>query len=124
MDYEKKYKDALEMARDYYKANLKLDKADENLVLEDIFPELKESDGERIRKCLIGYFMYLKSIDKNVLSDITNDNILDWLEKRCTVIKDTISMDVNSETEWDDIYKFLRMNLNGEKVKLLIIREE
>ena len=38
------------------------------------------SEDEKIRKGLIGYFMYLKSIDKNVLSDITNDNILSWLE--------------------------------------------
>ena len=35
-DYEKKYKEALELARDYYKANLKLNNADENLLLEGL----------------------------------------------------------------------------------------
>lgn len=40
------------------------------------------------------------------------------------IMKDAISMDVYYETEWDDIHKFLRKNLDGEKVKLLIIKEE
>ena len=55
MDYEKAYKEALERARDYYKANIKLGKADENLVLEDIFPELKESEDEKIREQIISF---------------------------------------------------------------------
>ena len=45
MDYEKKYKQALELARDYYKANLKLNNADENLLLEDIFPEREDKES-------------------------------------------------------------------------------
>lgn len=48
MDYEKKYKNALELAKDYYKANQKIGKLDENEVLSDIFPELKESKDEKI----------------------------------------------------------------------------
>lgn len=40
------------------------------------------------------------------------------------IMKDAISMDVYYETEWDDIHKFLRKNLDGEKVKLLIIKDE
>lgn len=40
------------------------------------------------------------------------------------LMKDVISMNVNSETEWDDIHKFLRNNLDGDKVKLVIIKEE
>ena len=40
------------------------------------------------------------------------------------MMKNAISMDVYYETEWDDIHKFLRKNLDGEKVKLLIIKEE
>ena len=44
----RRYDEALKLARDYYKANLKLDKVDENLVLEDIFPSLKESEDEKM----------------------------------------------------------------------------
>ena len=43
MDYEKKYKQSLELARDYYKANLMLNKADENLIsIEDLRTRLKD----------------------------------------------------------------------------------
>ena len=40
------------------------------------------------------------------------------------MMNNAISMDIYYETEWDDIHKFLRKNLDGEKVKLLIIKEE
>ena len=39
------------------------------------------------------------------------------------IMKNDFSMEVFYETEWDDIHKFLRKNLNGEKVKLVIIKE-
>lgn len=45
-----------------------------------------------------------------------------WQKKQ--IMKNAISMDVYYETEWDDIHKFLRKNLDGEKVKLLIIKED
>lgn len=45
-----------------------------------------------------------------------------WQKKQ--MMKNAISMDVYYETEWDDIHKFLRKNLDGEKVKLLIIKED
>ncbi len=44
--------------------------------------------------------------------------------KKEQIMKNNFSMEVFYETEWDDIHKFLRKNLDGEKVKLLIIREE
>jgi hypothetical protein len=80
MNYEEKYKDALKRAE----AVIKIAQNQKEVYdcITTIFPELKESEDEKIRKGLIGYFMYLKSIDKNVLSDITNDNILTWLEKQ------------------------------------------
>lgn len=40
------------------------------------------------------------------------------------MMNNAISMDIYYETEWDDIHKFLRKNLDGEKVKLLIIKED
>ena len=55
MDYEKKYKDALEQAKkikhDVQNIGCKMD-AD---MLDLIFPELRESEDEKIRKEIIGY---------------------------------------------------------------------
>ena len=79
-DYEQKYKEALERARKLYndaKANeYKSDMED----YESIFPELKESEDERIRRWLCDYF---SSIDKAwIHKDITCIDILRWLEKQ------------------------------------------
>ena len=81
--YEKRYNNALERARDYYKANLTLNKADENAVLEDIFPELAESEDERIRKALITYFQRFPYPYGGIESAGTNaKEAIAWLEKQ------------------------------------------
>ena len=46
MDYEKKYNDALNLAKSYYGK-------DNNEFLDTMFPELRESEDERIRKAII-----------------------------------------------------------------------
>ena len=91
--------------------------------VQDFFPEFKESEDERIRKGIIKFLIDVNN-GAYTKSELEISSWISWLERQGTVIKDTISMDVNSETEWDDIYKFLRINLDGEKVKLLIIREK
>lgn len=111
-------KEKIEEARRLYESA----NADQRYVLESLFPELKESEDERIRKELITHFRNTRYVTKEGAERIAK--WIAWLEKQDTEMKDAISMDVNSETEWDDIHKFLRMNLDGEKVKLLIIREE
>lgn len=78
----KAYDEALELARDYYKANLKLNNADENLLLEDIFPELKESEDERIRKSIICGMNALKEQGKETFATIPIDDAIAWLEKQ------------------------------------------
>lgn len=78
MEYEKKYKESLAMARDYYKANLKLNKADENLILEDIFPELKESEDEREE--LINYLKGIRFVTVESAEKVRNWIV--WLEKQ------------------------------------------
>lgn len=83
MDYEKLYKNALERAK-----NLRKDAIDmeENLLAkqcEIIFPELEESEDEKIRRTLI-------RICKKALPDIfktygyegDKENIIAWLEKQ------------------------------------------
>ena len=77
MNYEKKYKDALEMAKDYFKANQKIGESEENDMLSDIFPELAESEDEKIRKTLIAY---MKSVID--INGIKGETITAWLEKQ------------------------------------------
>ena len=47
--------------------------------IEDLFPELKESEDEKIRKNLIGY---IKGISKNEVCEETKDSWIAWLEKQ------------------------------------------
>lgn len=59
MDYEKKYKEALERAK-MILCNVCEGSASANDI-ETIFPELAESDDERIRKEIIHYILYKAS---------------------------------------------------------------
>lgn len=81
MDYEKKYKEALEAAKKLYQdcPNGKNDRLYHTTDLEKIFPELAESEDEMIRKRIIalvnahGQGMY-------------KDDMLAWLEKQKPII--------------------------------------
>ena len=53
--------------------------------LYDMFPQLMESDNERIRKVLIDYFKRYKENEEfgiNTFYGISTDDILAWLEKQ------------------------------------------
>ena len=71
MNYEKKYKEALNKAKDMlsYKEVRRED-------MEFLFPELKEDEDERIRKELIGF---LRNIPN---SNYTCEEMAHWLEKQ------------------------------------------
>ena len=73
MDYEKLYNDALERAKNYYTKGYFMI----NSPLEKIFPELKESEDEKIRKALIRFHKSTIDID-----GIKGEDIIDWLEKQ------------------------------------------
>lgn len=75
MDYEKKYKDALERAKTIYGAS---ECKDILCTLETIFPELKNKD-ERIRKELI---RETKGSEERLFEVVTNEEFIDWLEKQ------------------------------------------
>lgn len=79
MDYEQRYKEALDNAKVVYKTIRK----DLKPVMEQIFPELNESDDERIRKNLIELFHDTVSNDE-IFSDYGLDKteVLAWLEKQ------------------------------------------
>lgn len=78
MDYEQRYKEALDEAKAIHKAI----KQDLKPVIEQIFPELAESEDERIRKAIICGMNALKKGNRIYFADIYIDDILAWLEKQ------------------------------------------
>lgn len=79
MDYEQKYKTALETAKGLYNSIFV-----NNDILEQIFPELGESDDEKIKKWLIGYFNQY-TIDGMPVTFGNGLNVKDitaWIEKQ------------------------------------------
>ena len=75
-NYKQKYEEALKKAEAYHNDYTKD-------IIEDIFPELKESssEDEDIRKALIRAFESLNTI--KVWNGIKRTDILSWLEKQC-----------------------------------------
>lgn len=76
MDYEKKYKEALEWMRSLYDGLHGATKED----AEHYFPELKENEDERIRKTLIEHIKGIKSW--NYFLGISKEQMIAWLEKQ------------------------------------------
>lgn len=70
-------KEKLELARDWYNDQSTTNK--EKVLLENLFPELKESEDERIRKKLIKLFTTNNVED---YGGVTNKQIVAWLEKQ------------------------------------------
>lgn len=77
-DYEKKYKQALERGRQVRLTNVEYNIS----AAEYIFPELKESEDDKIRKALIQYFA--DSSDDIVYTNqgLKKKDIIAWLEKQ------------------------------------------
>ncbi len=71
MDYEKKYKEALDRAKSMYESS------DEAELAAYIFPELRESEDERIRKALIEGVRQIRC-----KGDVTQEQMLAYLEKQ------------------------------------------
>ena len=76
----KAYDEALELARKIHSGE-GVDAAAGWSTLETIFPQLRESEDERIRKWLVDYFSSIKATVW-IHRDITCEQILDWLEKQ------------------------------------------
>ena len=85
MDYEKLYKDALkkvsELYRDYNNVSNMIDVKEE---LETIFPELKESEDEKIRKWIIDDIRYNMNNESLNNSEYKKEaeKAIAWLEKQ------------------------------------------
>ena len=82
MDYKKKYNEALERAKhalDSHNAGLvKTDK----VLIESMFPELKESEDEKIRKAVIEMIHDTPSIECEENYNVCKNDILAWLENQ------------------------------------------
>lgn len=81
MDYEKKYKEALEWMKSLYNGLHGATKEE----AEKYFPELKESEDEKIKETLIDYFKIYKKQEEcgiKTFFGIPTDNIIAWLEKQ------------------------------------------
>lgn len=70
MNYEEKYKNALERANKLYEQGTITES------LGYVFPELKESEDERIRKAIIAY------ISHDQHCGVSNADMIAWLEKQ------------------------------------------
>ena len=84
MDYEKKYKEALERAK-----KLTSDMTTLQKIREFIFPELAESEGERIRRKMIEH---LKSKTKETWCNMPVKDIIAYLEKQKEPVVDKEGM--------------------------------
>ena len=86
MDYKKRYNDALSKARYYHSKDYMLI----NTAIENIFPELAESEDERIRKELIEQIAFIPPSQDELNSELDtlpcyNERIeryRSWLEKQ------------------------------------------
>ena len=79
MDYEKKYKEALEKAKEFYILCKKCGAKDTIDFLEDSFSELKESEDERIRGAIMHFISHTPTVPKGIIS---KEQMLAWLEKQ------------------------------------------
>lgn len=80
MDYKEKYKQALMIAKETYNTQPMYREW-----LEKMFPELVESEDEKVRKILFEFFKNYKEQDtcgSETFNGIPTDNILAWLKKQ------------------------------------------
>lgn len=95
-NYKEKYEQALLAMRRYNEAGII-----EDCYAESIFPELKESEDERIRKALIEHFRWNVH---QILNDFNNKEVLTWLEKQGEIIKEWSEMKMNNiQTELQEM---------------------
>jgi len=78
MDYEKKYKEALERAREIHNEH----RAQCFDVMVKVFPELKESEDEKIRKAIIEHFRNHQKNGEKTFANLQVSDFISWLEKQ------------------------------------------
>lgn len=76
MDYKEKYEKALQRAKQFSEKPFL---EDSKGIVEYIFPELAESEEERIRKALLNEFIHLQSKGYK-LAGLEGEKIISWLK--------------------------------------------
>lgn len=108
MDYEKAYKEVLEKIREGLQPlpdGTKISGVT-RAFLEEVFPELKESEDEKIRKAVIEMIHDTPSIECEENYNVCKNDILVWLEKQGE----------KKPTEWsDEDEEYLRRAINATK---------
>lgn len=102
MDYEKAYKEALERARQFSEYPLQEDSSN---IVEYIFPELRESEDEKVRKHII-------EIIKNHFSGEDADKCIAWLEKQVPIDEEKVLIGARKDVALS-IMNFLDRNTLG-----------
>lgn len=105
VDYEKAYKESFAKAKEIHR-----NEVEKRFDMEWLFPELKESEDERIRKALIGY---VESIKSPYWEGILIKDILAWLEKQGGKESDPRYENLEELLAADNIYQ---MSMNDEMV--------
>jgi len=82
------YDEAVKKVKDYYEGKTKM-YSDIEQTLDLLFPELKKSEDERIRKALIEYFTTSDNNSYYAVCGVATKKILAWLEKQGNVDKET-----------------------------------
>ena len=105
MDYEKKYNEALERAQKATRAgsDVAMD------IVQYIFPELAESEDERIINAIIGILLNSNAIDINV----SQEKMLAWLEKQK---EHQNNSDAPNESSWSGIIFSSHKDMNLDEI--------
>jgi hypothetical protein len=94
MDYEKAYKEALERAEGL----IDFCSDSELKTLEYVFPELKDSEDERIRGAIMHFISHTPTVPKGI---INKEQMLAWLEKQGEKLQGKSALEAAKEDKVD-----------------------
>ena len=95
MNYEKKYKEALERMKSWVKGEHPECFCEAQKAAEFIFPELKESEDERVQKAIYNALKYLETeLSWDVVDEVDILDVYAWLEKQSK------KLDADKVIEW------------------------
>lgn len=116
MNYEKAYKEALERAKDLHD-NHPLGQPPTWITCEKIFPVLKESDDDRIRKGIICGMNALKEQHKETFASIPINDCIAWLEKQKEIKTEDFGEFINKLSKQFPQISFAKLSRIAVRVK-------
>jgi hypothetical protein len=113
----KRYNETLEMAKIAHKDEDSHLKA----VLERIFPELKENNDEKIRKC-VKYAIDKLFLKEKIVCDVHKDDVIAWLEKQGEQKLDGTFVNVDDVREdfVNEVYRVLDADSTNDRANQII----